>query len=70
MRFVGLTNDPARRRADHARPRDWKQRTFSSEADARKWLIEHLEQPDYETGAGDRGWKFGYTYTIQPWTRE
>jgi len=29
-----------------------------------------LENPEFETGAGDRGWRYGYTYTIRPWTHE
>jgi hypothetical protein len=70
MKFAGLTDDPARREEDHAFPRDWVQRTFSTEEEAREWLKKLLELPDYETGAGDRGWRYGYTYTVKPWTRE
>ncbi|KAA6461255.1 hypothetical protein DYQ86_13535 [Acidobacteria bacterium AB60] len=69
-RFVGLTDDPARREQDHNNPKDWKQRTFATEDEARRWMKELLEDPEFETGAGDRGWRYGYTYTIRPWTRE
>jgi len=40
MKYVGLTDDPARRREEHNNPRDWKQRTFSTEEEARKWAKE------------------------------
>ena len=70
MIFAGLTDDPARRKEEHSNPTDWKQRTFPTEAEARKWLKELLEKPEYETGAGDLGWRYGYTYKIRPWTRE
>jgi hypothetical protein len=69
-RFVGLTDDPARRQEDHNNPKDWKQRTFVTEDEARRWQKELLENPEFETGAGDRGWRYGYTYTIRPWTHE
>jgi len=55
MKYVGLTDDPARRLEEHNNPRDWKQRTFTTEEEARKWAKELLELPEYETGAGDRG---------------
>jgi hypothetical protein len=69
-RFVGLTDDPARRQEEHNNPRDWQQRTFATEEEARRWQKELLENPEFETGAGDRGWRYGYTYTVRPWTRE
>ena len=70
MKYVGLTDDAARRKEEHANPRDWKQLTFPTEEEARRWAKELLELPEYETGAGDRGWRYGYTYTVRPWTRE
>jgi hypothetical protein len=70
MKFAGLTDDPARRKVDHNNPSDWTQKSFSNEAEARRWLKELLEKPEYETGPGDLGWRFGYTYKIRPWTHE
>jgi hypothetical protein len=70
MKFVGLTDDPAKRKVEHNNPSDWTQRSFSTEEEARKWAKELLDTPDYETGPGDLGWRFGYTYKIRPWTHE
>ena len=66
MKFVGLTDDPAKRKVEHNNPSDWTQRSFSTEEEARKWAKELLERPEYETGPGDLGWRFGYTYKIRP----
>jgi len=69
-RFVELTDDPARREAGHNNPKEWKQRTFPTEEEARRSMKELVENPEFETDAGDRGWRYGYTSTIKPWTRE
>jgi len=59
MKFAGLTDDPAKRKVDHNNPSDWTQKSFSNEAEARQWLKDLLEKPEYETGPGDLGWRFG-----------
>ena len=44
--YVGLTDDPDRRRSEHGAPSDWQQttRAFDSEASARAWEEElHAE---------------------------
>lgn len=64
MRYVGLTNDPEQRKAQHGNPRDWLQRRFSSEEEARAWEKEMIAMPGYTGGTGGEGWRFGYTYTI------
>jgi hypothetical protein len=68
-RYVGLTDDPERRRQEHGNPADWKQLTFDSEAAARLWE-ETLLNGGYRGGTGGAGWRYGYTYTITPTTRQ
>ncbi len=55
MKYVGLTNDPAKRKQEHNNPSDWTQRTFATEAEARQWQKELLDSLEYETGPGDLG---------------
>ena len=68
MKYVGLTDDPARRRQEHANPRDWQQQFFSAEMQARLWESSLLVQPGHKGGIGGEGWRYGYTYTITPST--
>lgn len=70
MKYVGLTDDPVRRREEHGNPSDWWQRSFASEAEARRWEKEMLAKPGYRDGTGGKGWQYGYTYTITGSTRE
>jgi hypothetical protein len=63
--YVGLTDDPARRRVEHGNPSDWGQTAmFSSEADARAWEKSYVSKPGYQGGLGGAGWCYGYWYTI------
>jgi hypothetical protein len=64
VKYVGLTDDPKTRKEQHGNPKDWYQRKFSSEEEARKWEKEMLAKSGYTGGKGGRGWKYGYTYTI------
>ena len=68
MKYVGLTDNPSRRRIEHGNPSDWWQRSFSTEREARNWEKEMLAKPGYTGGTGGDGWKYGYTYTITPST--
>ncbi|HEC78678.1 MAG: hypothetical protein ACTSQ8_12710 [Candidatus Helarchaeota archaeon] len=68
MKYVGLTDDPVRRRQEHGDPSDWKQWSFNSEDEARRWEQQMLSLPDYTGGPGGEGWRYGYTYTIKPST--
>ncbi len=68
--YVGLTDDPIQRRADHGNPRDWRVTApFATEAAARAWEKQMLAA-GYQGGPGGAGWKYGYTYTIAPGTNQ
>ena len=58
MKYVGLTDNPSR------------QRSFTTESEARSWEKEMLAKPGYKGGTGGDGWKYGYTYTITSSTIE
>ncbi len=64
MKYVGLTNNPERRKAEHGDPRDWRQKQFEKEEEARAWEADMLEHPGYQGGPGGKGWRYGYVYTI------
>lgn len=68
--YVGLTDDPARRRVEHGDPPDWQQTSFQTEAQARAWEASCVGRPGFRSGAGGTGWRYGYWYTITPWTRQ
>jgi len=70
MKYAGLTNEPATRKAGHGNPSDWSQQRFSTEAEARKWEKHMVAKPGYKGGPGGKGWRYGYTYTITPYTVE
>ena len=70
MRYVGLTDDPRKRREDHGNPFDWQQRIFLTELEARAWEKAMLLLMGYKGGPGGEGWRYGYTYTITSLTRE
>ena len=72
MIYVGLTDDPVRRRAEHGYPGDWQQTTiaFANEAAARIWEKAELAKPGRRGGTGGGGWRYGYMYTITPSTRQ
>ena len=70
MKYVGLTDDPVRRRTEHGNPSDWAQRSFTSEAEARQWEKAMIAQDGYTGGPGGQGWRYGYTYTITLSTTE
>ena len=66
--YVGLTDDPDRRRQEHGNPPDWDQAEFAAEEQAREWEKRYVGKPGYQGGPGGGGWKFGYWYTITPET--
>jgi hypothetical protein len=71
MVYVGLTNDLARRRAEHGNPPDWRGfQPFASETAARAWERSWLAQSGYTGGGGGTGWRYGYMYTVTPFTRQ
>lgn len=70
MKYAGLTDDPQQRRKDHGDPKDWEQRMFSRESEARAWEKAIVAQPGYKGDTGGEGWRYGYTYTITGLTRE
>lgn len=68
--YVGLTDDPTRRKVEHGSPVDWKlYGPFSTEAEARAWERQLL-LAGFKGGSGGSGWRYGYTYTITPNTVE
>ena len=70
--YVGLTDDPERRRTEHGNPADWRQTDtpFNSESEARAWERNYTSQPGYQGGPGGIGWRYGYWYTVTAQTRE
>lgn len=69
-KYVGLTDDPLRRRREHGNPPDWEQRSFITEREARAWEAVFLALPGYQGGTGGEGWRYGYTYTVTGQTRQ
>lgn len=71
MFYVGLTDDPDRRRAEHGNPHDWHVvGPFASRAEARAWEASQLQRPGIQGGPGGAGWRYGYWYTISQSTRQ
>ncbi len=63
MRYVGLTDDPDRRKQEHGNPKDFRVvRKFKTETEARKWEKEMLAK-GYKGDTGGKGWKHGYTFS-------
>jgi hypothetical protein len=70
IKYVGLTDDPETRKKEHGNPRDWWQRRFNTEKEARDWEKGMLAKPGYRGGAGGKSWRYGYTYTITSTTKQ
>ena len=69
--YVGLTDNPDRRRQEHGNPPDWHQTApFPGEPDARAWEAKYVGRPGYQGAPGGPGWRYGYWYTIAPTTRQ
>ncbi len=69
--YVGLTDDPERRREEHNNPPDWRvERQFASEGEARAWEKRELSRPGHCGGVGGSGWRYGYKYTVTSKTHE
>lgn len=68
-KYVGLTDDPVRRKAEHGFPPGWMQNVFSGETEARTWESRMLLM-GCVGGTGGAGWQFGYIYTITSQTNE
>lgn len=69
--YVGLTDDPDRRREEHNNPRDWSiEGRFTSEREARAWETRESSRPGHCGGGGGSGWRYGYKYTVTHTTRE
>jgi len=68
-RYVGLTDDPDRRKQEHGNPSDWYQtQRFTSEKAARDWEKQKLDN-GYLGDTGGAGWHYGYTFTKTSGTR-
>jgi len=61
-RYAGLTDDPDRRKREHGNPRDWWQRSFTTEREARQWEKDMLSR-GYAGDTGGAGWRYGYTFS-------
>jgi hypothetical protein len=69
--YVGLTDEPDRRRAEHGNPVDWQQTTrFIRESDARDWEKTELSKPGRQGGGSGSGWRYGYWYATTSSTRQ
>jgi hypothetical protein len=68
-KYVGLTDDLARRQREHGNPIDWKQFQFTSESEARTWE-QRMLATGFRGGPGGQGWHYGYTYTITAQTTQ
>ena len=63
-RYIGLTDDPTRRRIDHGEPAGWAViASFDDEDEARAWKSKMLEIPGYQGDADETGWRYGYSFT-------
>jgi len=70
MKYVGLTDEPDRRRAEQGDPPDWWHTKFRTEIEARNWETRMRAIPGYKGGPGGDGWQYGYMYTMGPGTRD
>lgn len=69
--YVGLTDNPDRRRGEHGNPSDWiVEKIFLFEFQARSWEKQELAKPGHTGGTGGAGWRYGYKYTVTAYTRE
>jgi hypothetical protein len=68
--YIGLTDDPTRLRTAHGNPQDWQTTHFGSDAQARAWEALYVNKPGYQGGSRGPGCRYGYWYTITPWTRQ
>jgi hypothetical protein len=68
--FIGLTDDPARSRAEHSNPADWQQITFRTETEAEAWKTSYVGDPGFEVSLGTAGWRFGFWYSVTSRTKE
>lgn len=70
MRYVGLTDDPERRKQEHGNPADFLVvKEFDTDRQARLWEAVLLRAV-YKGDTGGKGWRYGYTYSITPKTKE
>ena len=64
MRYVGLTDNPERRKQQHRDPPDFGVvREFASEDTARRWESKMVTH-GYSRDMGSEGWRFGYTFSL------
>ncbi|MCG8435322.1 MAG: hypothetical protein MJA83_14955 [Gammaproteobacteria bacterium] len=63
-KYVGLTDDPERRKREHGNPLDWWEYRFETEQQARRWERNMLAREGFVGQPGGRGWHYGYVYTI------
>lgn len=68
--YVGLTDDPVRRKGEHGNPSEWQQTPFNSESAARAWEQSYVTKSGYKGGPGGAGWRYGYWYTITSQTKQ
>ena len=60
MRYVLLTDRPAKMRAIHGKPAEWHEIEFRSAAEALAW--ERAEQGLGATALESHGWRYGCTF--------
>ena len=70
MKYVGLTDDPEIRKQQHGNPTDWYVKSFNNEKEARDWEKNLIAKTGYTGGPGGKGWRYGYIYSINSFTRQ
>ena len=63
--FVGLTDDPIRRRRELGDPPDWiVEHWFWKESEAQAWARAEAQRPEHSPAPTGNGWRFGYKFTV------
>lgn len=69
--YVGLTDDPERRKEEHRNPADFRvERNFGMESEARAWERRESSRLAHCGGSGGAGWRVGYKYTVTRTTEQ
>ncbi|MDP8209012.1 MAG: hypothetical protein P9L92_20280 [Candidatus Electryonea clarkiae] len=68
--YVGLTDDPEKRKELHGNPEDWElMDPFENEREARNWeMLKRIS--GFKGGERTGEWKYGFIYTITIKTNE
>ena len=70
MKYISLTDNPARRKIYHKNPEDWKVRKFSYKAESKVWLLQMSKGNGNICIIENSGWRYRYVFTITTNTKE